>query len=515
MHSRQSIVTRLPGWLAAVLLPALALAWGTPARAQLVISPGAFSVTLPQGHEEARVLTITNDTDAAVAFCITFDRPLQTLLNEEVCSPSGELLLATETQNLPNASLVGITMTPEGRIFAPNYSGGHTGNFTHEFDAELNHIRAFVHPRVREVAPVALTRGVAYVEETNTLWWLNLEVSQLEMRRAMLLEGTLDGVPTGRRIVLPLVPAPPPYTHGLPQGLEWEPVQQLFYYVDGINDMLWAVDTLGQAAPGYPADIQRYLGSEAGNGVDAFGGLEGGPEGVRLEVPIWRPQDNRYTRVALLDRFGESQGIETPIPPLGDEGAMSSHSFRSRQDPNGLMYFTYNSFSTRGVVAIRPHPLPPSWLWLSAAGNAWRGTIQPGESREITLTFRAAETRPVGRYSSTLQVMSPDGMVAEVPVVLDVTKWTSTEPVVAGGSAALSVYPNPASRNAEVLLDVASPAHLVVEVFDVLGRRVRVLADGMRQPGKTVLAVEGLSPGVYVVRAVVDGQVVTRRLTVL
>jgi hypothetical protein len=63
--------------------------------------------------------------------------------------------------------------------------------------------------------------------------------------------------------------------------------------------------------------------------------------------------------------------------------------------------------------------------------------------------------------------------------------------------------------------DLAAPAHLVAEVFDVLGRRVKVLADGMRQPGRNVLAVEGLSPGVYVVRAVVDGQVVTWRLTVL
>ena len=115
-----------------------------------------------------------------------------------------------DREGLPGccADPYGSTMTPDGRLFAAEGNGGRTI----ELDAALNVVRVFDHPEVAELAPFPATGGVAYNADTETLWWLNIEAQGFTLHRALLLEGDLDGVPTGRRIELPVADtAPPPY----------------------------------------------------------------------------------------------------------------------------------------------------------------------------------------------------------------------------------------------------------------------------------------------------------------
>ncbi len=67
--------------------------------------------------------------------------------------------------------------------------------------------------------------------------------------------------------------------------------------------------------------------------------------------------------------------------------------------------------------------------------------------------------------------------------------------------------PNPFTDRAVVALELASDAHVRVEAFDVLGRRVGRLHEGPLGAGRHTLVwdAQGLSAGVYVLRAVVDG----------
>jgi hypothetical protein len=53
-------------------------------------------------------------------------------------------------------------------------------------------------------------------------------------------------------------------------------------------------------------------------------------------------------------------------------------------------------------------------------------------------------------------------------------------------------------------------------VFDLLGREVAVLLDGVRPAGRHAAALDAsaLAPGAYVARLTVGGQAVTRRLVV-
>ena len=75
-------------------------------------------------------------------------------------------------------------------------------------------------------------------------------------------------------------------------------------------------------------------------------------------------------------------------------------------------------------------------------------------------------------------------------------------------TAALTVWPNPTAGDARVEIPTTEGAVLSVTLYDGLGRRVAVLADGAEATGETftaALPTAGLAPGVYLVRAVSRG----------
>jgi hypothetical protein len=494
------------------LFGALLLAGAAPARAQVTAAPESLRVVLPQGQEATVSVTITNGGAAPVPFCLDFDRPLQRSASGSLgvgCSPPGEVLAVFDEANLGgNWDPHGITMTPDGRVFLAEYARGETFEFT----ADLELVSHFPHPSVNELGPFPRTDGVTYNADTGTLWWTNAEVSGLELHRIMLLEGTLGGKPTGRRIELPIPPGPPPTNSGYPKGAAYDPAAARFYYVDGVRQELWAVDTLGVVPPGYPVRLARYPSAYVGNGVDAHG-AGGGVEGVRLEVLVGLQFDNQYDRVVVTDAAGRNLGAETPLTALTSaQGGPAGSSVRSRVDPNGVVYVPYFADQNYGVAAVRPIPLAPTWLALSA----WSGIVEAGQSAEVAVTFQAGERAP-GEYRATLVVEDTAGVVlASVSLVLEVTPGTPAEPVPgAGAGPALSVAPNPVTSAAAVTLSLARPSPVRLAVYDVLGREVAVLHDGPLGAGAHTLTLGAVLPaGVYVVRAGTDEGAAAVRLTV-
>ncbi|HLT45844.1 MAG TPA: T9SS type A sorting domain-containing protein, partial [Rubricoccaceae bacterium] len=81
----------------------------------------------------------------------------------------------------------------------------------------------------------------------------------------------------------------------------------------------------------------------------------------------------------------------------------------------------------------------------------------------------------------------------------------------------LEVRPNPFRGKATVTLTLARPSEVEVAVYDVLGRRVAVLAGGVYGAGRHVLTLDGtdLPAGVYVVRASAGGVVAAHTVTLL
>ena len=80
---------------------------------------------------------------------------------------------------------------------------------------------------------------------------------------------------------------------------------------------------------------------------------------------------------------------------------------------------------------------------------------------------------------------------------------------------ALEAYPNPAAGRATVAFALPEAAEVRVAVYDVLGRRVALLAEGAFEAGRHEVAFDGsaLPAGLYVVRLQAGAAVRTQRLT--
>jgi len=93
----------------------------------------------------------------------------------------------------------------------------------------------------------------------------------------------------------------------------------------------------------------------------------------------------------------------------------------------------------------------------------------------------------------------------------------SVEDAAPAGAVALSVYPNPSASSATVTLSLPASGAVRVAVYDVLGRRVAEVFDGVA-PGGSALALAlpaGLPAGAYVLRADGEGVREAVRFTVL
>jgi hypothetical protein len=150
--------------------------------------------------------------------------------------------------------------------------------------------------------------------------------------------------------------------------------------------------------------------------------------------------------------------------------------------------------------------------------EAWRGTLAPGESTEIALTFRPGG-RAVGEYTAVLQAFEAEsGAAFEVSLLMTVTQGTDAEDEpTAPEVPSLTVHPNPTAGQATVALTMPEASDVRVVVYDALGREVAVLYDGWLPASTRKLAFDGarLPAGTYAVRVSGDGIGATRWITLL
>lgn len=88
---------------------------------------------------------------------------------------------------------------------------------------------------------------------------------------------------------------------------------------------------------------------------------------------------------------------------------------------------------------------------------------------------------------------------------------------VLAGSMTVSHYPNPVSADATIRIELADAGRLHLELFDVLGRRVNLLADEQLPAGShdVMMSVASLPAGLYLLRAQNGTRIVTRTVTVV
>lgn len=79
------------------------------------------------------------------------------------------------------------------------------------------------------------------------------------------------------------------------------------------------------------------------------------------------------------------------------------------------------------------------------------------------------------------------------------------------------IYPNPFNPTTRILIEVPEKAYVLVRVFDLLGRQVKVLADREMQVGRCVLLLDGsdMASGMYLVQAEAGSVMTTQKVMLL
>jgi len=89
-------------------------------------------------------------------------------------------------------------------------------------------------------------------------------------------------------------------------------------------------------------------------------------------------------------------------------------------------------------------------------------------------------------------------------------------PIMVPSDVAFQIYPNPANPAAVASFELQVPSHVMLNVFDLLGRKIAILANGWFQAGRHQFAFNALklSAGVYWVKLNYAGKVEVKPLTV-
>ena len=81
----------------------------------------------------------------------------------------------------------------------------------------------------------------------------------------------------------------------------------------------------------------------------------------------------------------------------------------------------------------------------------------------------------------------------------------------------LSIYPNPAASAVWVEYELMVPANSLLELYDLLGRRVSVLFTGRQTPGfqKVLLPLPDGADGTYILKFSLDGKTMSGQVVVV
>jgi len=190
-----------------------------------------------------------------------------------------------------------------------------------------------------------------------------------------------------------------------------------------------------------------------------------------------------YTFQTILTQSGE---ITFQCHGIDDTLYSATVGIQNQDGTTGLE-ISYNQDSLEDSLWVR---IRPSWISV----DSLRGTIQPGESKTLNLTFDRL-SYPYGIYHADLIINSRDknhGLTPiEIPLTLyvDTTTWVDLEEDATPLRFALfQNYPNPFNPATSIRFNVQDsrfkiPIHTTLTIYNILGQEVRTLVDEPKGPG--------------------------------
>ena len=94
------------------------------------------------------------------------------------------------------------------------------------------------------------------------------------------------------------------------------------------------------------------------------------------------------------------------------------------------------------------------------------------------------------------------------------TRQETTEINIAAANSELNSFPNPFRESSTVTFSLSAPGHTQLAAFDITGKQVAMLVNGYLQAGdhRALLTTHRLPAGVYVLKLVHNGSIITKKL---
>lgn len=287
--------------------------------------------------------------------------------------------------------------------------------------------------------------------------------------------------------------------------------------IDGVVRAL-AVGSDGSVYAGgsfYSADgvVARHVARWDGAAWHALGSGIGGPLGEGYVYDLTLGADGS---LYVGGYFAEAGGVPARSIARWDGANWHALGFGIEPFPTGEVYalatgpdgsiYVGGTFTYAGGTAARRLARWDGEAW-GPLGDGVEGTYASVQALTVASDGRVFIG---GAFGQAGTVVSPN-LVRYTPITVSEEPATGPE-----ATLGLAVSPNPTRGTATAT--ITHPAGSVtVEVVDVLGRRVAVATEGDAPAGRreVALGLDGLAPGVYVVRLVAGREALTRTLVVV
>ncbi len=168
--------------------------------------------------------------------------------------------------------------------------------------------------------------------------------------------------------------------------------------------------------------------------------------------------------------------------------------------------------------------IKPGWVKVDSR----KGWLQPGESKTLSLSFDPL-CYPQGIYHADLLIDSWDENHQledkVIPLTFCIDTTTSVEWTEAATPEAVTLlqnYPNPFNPLTSIQFVLTKPERVRLEIFNILGQRVRTLVDEYLAAGNKLVGWDGtddsgkeLSSGIYLYRITTAGYSAARKMLLL
>lgn len=179
-------------------------------------------------------------------------------------------------------------------------------------------------------------------------------------------------------------------------------------------------------------------------------------------------------------------------------------------------------FDAAFYIALGSEFVTPRADWILLARETLGG-LDAGDDDDEQEQFTVPTSVPPGDYSFFV-ILDDQNLIPEVSETnntfalgLRVTGGTSGEDGLVTETLDLRASPNPSGGSVQVTYTLATAGPVQIAVYDALGRRVAVAADGARGAGAhtETLDVSSLPPGAYVARLAAAGSTASISLTIV